>query len=296
MLFVKARDICLVIALLLAPAGVHAKQTGPTSSMLTLELGKDSAETREAYADLDLGFNNGMHLRGMLGKSRQQSPEGALETDSRLVGISSDYDATIVGGFDYEYWGDQDVLETHTRRFKLGANTDNWYFQLSYEDRLSRVYTNDTTIFYRGRFIQLPDTYEVDSTGKGLNVSYYGFYPWSVSVAYIRYTYDRDVSVLETHPRLLQAMFSSSTLGMTSGLEAWRRSADLGYNFDWGVIGISGSQSASEVDGSIADNGAVYMVWDLSPDWSLTLTGGRSATDNSADTVSYGRAAVSHRW
>jgi len=50
------------------------------------------------------------------------------------------------------------------------------------------------------------------------------------------------------------------------------------------------------VDGSLASNVSAYLIWNLRDDWSLTLTGGQSYTDTSSDTVSYGRAALSHRW
>ena len=131
---------------LLGSTSLAAAELAPPTSRLTLEAGVDSAEGSEAYADLDLGLDNGLHLRGLYGGSQTTSDGEELQTTSWLVGISSDYSAPLVGGYDYEYWGDGALLETRTNRFKLGANTDSWYVQLSYELRQTRIGTSCSQI------------------------------------------------------------------------------------------------------------------------------------------------------
>ena len=285
----------LSMAFFVFVASPNAPAAELPASSLTLEAGKDSADSKEAYLDLDLGFNNGLHLRGMTGRSRQQLAGDVVETRSRLLGISSDYAAPFVVGFDYEYLGDTSFLETRTRRFKLGANSDDWYVQIIYEDRRSQVPTDGSLIFFRGKLIRLPDLFEVNSTGKGVDINYYGFYPWSVRIAYIRYDYEGVVSTLENYPQAAKR-FTYLTNDTVTGLESWRRSADLGYNFDWGTLGVAGSQSESVLDKSIASTGSVYLVWDMERDWSTTFTAGKSAVDTAADTTSFGRVALSYRW
>ena len=286
----------LWLSVLLFSANLQAEQTKPTTSRLTFEGGLDSSNSTEAYADLDLGLDNGMHLRGLYGKSWLEYTGDSLQNTSWLVGVSSDYAAPFVGGFDYEYWGNSDLLEIRTSRFKLGTNTDDWYLQLNYESRQSRLATEDgSTQPGGGKQAQLSGAYEVDSQGYGVDVSYYGWYPWALNLAYMRYSYDRDVTVLATNDRLAQR-FSFPTLGMATSLETWRRSVDLSYNFIWGGIGVSGSQSESAVDQSISSTASVYGIWDLHRSWSLTLTGGQYWTDGPSETITYGRAAISHRW
>lgn len=295
---VRTRGWCIVLLLMVTE--LWAQETSPPSSVLTLELGTDSADSREAYLDLDLGFENGLRLRGMAGASRQESGTETYDTRSRLAGISSDYSAAFVAGFDYEYWGDEQLLETRTRRIKFGANTADWYFQLSYEIRTTRFYTNGRITLFNGREIPLPDSAEIDSTGTGLSISNYSFYPWAISLSYIEYSYDsfangRTVSDL-ADSQIAARIFSLSTLGMAIGLEAWRRSGDLSYNFEWGAAGVNGSQSESAVDRSLASNGAVYVMLDMGKQWSLTLTAGQFGADNSSETVTYGRGAIAYRW
>ena len=292
----RVYDYGLFVALLFVVTSLNAQEDGPLSSSVSVELGKDSGDSKEAYLDLDLGFKNGLHLRGMLGRNRQESESEIFETQSRLAGISSDYAAPFVAGFDYEYWGNDTSLETHTRRYKFGANTDNWFLQLLYEDRQTRLYTNGSFTNRFGRVIDLPDTVDLDSEGKGLNISFYGGYPVSVSVSYIEYEYERDVTVLDKHPLLVWIIFPSTTTDMATGLEAWRRSGDIGYNFDWGTMGINGAQSESAVDKSIASTGSIYLIWEIARNWSTTFTGGESGTDSSDETVRFGRVAVTHRW
>lgn len=279
---------------------LSAEQTALPSSMLTLEFGRDSAATEEVLVDLDLGFDNGLHLRGLLGQTWLQSENSTQENQTRLIGISNNYSAPLVGGFDMEYWGDAGALETRTKRFKLGANTDDWYLQLTYEDRVTRFYTEGVLKLPNGKEVSLPDYVEVDSTGTGLSVTNYHFYPWVLSISYIKYTYGsfangRKVNELTNNGNVTR-IFSLPTLGMATGLESWRRSGDLSYNFDWGVLGVSGLQSESEVDGSLASDGAIYVSWNVNAYWSCTLTAGRYGTDVSPETYNYGRLAVSHSW
>ncbi len=286
----------LSMAVCVLLASPNATAADKSMSSISLEAGKDSTDSKEAYVDLDLGFKNGLHLRGMAGGNRPAADADVFETHSRLAGISSDYAAPLVAAFDYEYWGNDQTLETRTRRFKLGVNTNDWYVQLIYEDRQTTINANGGVVFFRGKYYQLPDSYEVDSTGRGINISYYGLYPWSVSASYIEYEYDRDVTSLVNYPKLMQAIFPASSLGMASGLEAWRHSGDLSYNFKWGAIGVNGSQSESVVDKSIASTGSMYLVWDMDRDWSMTFTAGQSGIDTSSDTTTFGRVALTHRW
>ncbi len=296
----RVNSCLLFVALVFVCTSLNAEEDVLPSSSVTLEAGKDSADGNEAYLDLDLGFKNGLHLRGMVGRNKQEFNTEVFETRSRLIGVSSDYGAPFVAGFDFEYWGNAETLETHTKRFKLGANTDNWYVQLIYEDRTTRLYTNGTYTGPFGRVYNLPDYVEIDSSGTGLNISNYSFYPWAVTISYIKYSYNsfannRDVSELAGNQNAT-IFFSLPTLGMATGLESWRRSGDIGYNFDWGTIGVSGSQSESAVDESIASTGSVYLIWEFSRDWSSTFTWGESGTDTTDETVRFGRVAVTHRW
>ena len=283
----------VVSILLLLATDLSAQEKKYLSSMVTLELGRNSVDTEETYVDLDLGFDNGMHVRSMLGQS-QQTVEGQSQvSDSRLIGISSDYRTRFVAGFDFEYWGNKSTLETWTNRLKLGTNTDNWYVQVTYEDRQSRFYTTSTSSFFKNR--QVPTSAEVDSTGTGLSASYYGVFPWALTLSYIGYSYASDPTVLSGQQNL-PALTPSSNVDMPMELESWRRSADLSYSLNWGIVGLSGSQGESVLDKSIASNTAIYLIWNMRNDWSLTLTGGQSDTDNSSETINYSRVAVSHRW
>lgn len=285
-----------VLCLLAVSVSVMAAEAAPAASVFTVEAGRDSVDSRELYADLDLGLDNGLHLRAMYGRSRQEYNQESLLLSSRLLGISSDYAAPFVFGFDYQYGGSPEVLETRTKRFKLGTNTENWYLQLSYELRDTQLYTTDALTRQSGKLLRrLPDSYDVGSTGWGGNVSFYGAYPWVLSLAYMRYQYDRDLAALGSDPRWV-SVFSVPTLGLATGLESWRRSADLSYNLGWGVVGVSGGQYESALDQSITTTGTLYTIWDLNAAWSLSLTVGQSGTDTGTDTITFSQAGLSYRW
>jgi len=217
---------CLSIVLIFFITDVYAHETAGTSSALSLEFGRDSADSEEAYLDLDTGLKNGMHIKWMSGGTRLNTDSDEYETRSRSIGISSDYGAPFVAGFDYDYWGNPQTIETQTRRFKLGVNTDDWYVQLVYEDRNSRLRTKGF-LKLKGIVIDLPDVSDIGSIGRGVDISYYGFFPFSINVSYIEYAYDKNINGFAKYPGLAQALFPPSTLGMTTGFEAWRRFGDI---------------------------------------------------------------------
>ena len=78
----KAGPFLWLSVLLLFSANLQAEQTKPTTSRLTFEGSLDSSNSTEAYADLDLGLDSGMHLRGLYGKSWLESTgnHGASES------------------------------------------------------------------------------------------------------------------------------------------------------------------------------------------------------------------------
>ena len=288
--------LCLCLSgLLLYSTSLSAAELGPTTSRLTLAAGLDSAEGSEASTDLDLGLDSGLHLRGLYGKSWQTSDGDSLQTTSWLVGISSDYTAPLVGGFDYEYWGDAALVETRTSRFKLGTNTENWFLQLSYESRSSQFGSSVSTTNPGGKTVRLSQGDEVDSDGLGLAASYYAWYPWALSLAYMRYSYDQDVTELADNDRFTQ-VFSIPTTGQATSLESWRASVDVSYDLMWGGLGVNVSRSESAIDQSVSDTASAYVIWDVDRRWSLDFTAGQYRTDNPSDTTTFGRAAISHRW
>ena len=290
------RGYGLFIVLSLFMVDLHADEGESTSSSISLELGRDSDDAKEGYLDLDTSLTNDIHIRWMSGGSKLDGESDVFETRSRTIGISSDYGAPFVAGFDYDYWGSPESVETRTRRFKVGANTENWYVQLLYEDRTTRLYTRGVTIVIGVGVITLPDYYDINSIGRGIDISYYGLYRFAFNVSYIEYDYDKDVSALQKYPGYYQKFFFASTLSVATGLESWRRAGDISYSYDWGAVGFSGSQSESAVDESVASTVSIYLIWDFVRNWSSTFTWGESGTDTTDETVRFGRVALTHRW
>lgn len=295
-------QFCLFTVYLFVISELNAAEDATTSSSLNLEVGADSDNGKEAYVSLDSGLTGGVHIKWMSGGTQLDSNSDGFESQSRSIGISSDYAALLVAGFDYDYWGNPDTLETITRRYKLGVNTDDWYVQLVYEDRTSRLYTNGVAVSIGGRVHKLPDYFDIDSIGRGIDISYYGLYPLSFNASYMEYKYNKDVTVLHDHPLfvnnpyLLRPIVSFSALGMATGLETWRRSGDVSYKLDWGAFGIAGSQTESAVDDSLSSRGSVYLIWDLTRNWSSSFTLGESGTDTSSETVHFARVGLTHLW
>ncbi|MDH5443990.1 MAG: hypothetical protein OEY52_00445 [Gammaproteobacteria bacterium] len=287
---------CLTVCLVFSMSSLHADDTEEGSSAITFEIGQDTDDSQEAYLNVDTGLENGVHIKWMSGGTRLPAESDIFETRSRSIGISSPYGKKVVAGFDYDYWGNPDTIETRTRRFKLGTNTEDWYVQLVYEDRVTRLRTNGSFINRRGVVVDLPDTADINSNGRGLDISFYGFFPFSINLSYMEYDYDKDLTAVAKHPDFLLILFPASTLSMTTGLESWRRSGDISYSFEWGTFGISGSQSESVVDESIASTGSLYLILDINKNWSSTFTWGESGTDTSDETVRFARLGITHRW
>ena len=286
---------CLLMVLFIAVRPGYAEDVDKTASSIRLELGADSNEGQEAYLDMDLVMGYNTHILLMSGVSRLKSESDVYETRSRSIGFSSDYDALFVFGFDDDYWGNPETLETNTQRFKIGTNLGNWFLQYVYEDRKSKLRTN-RVVFKQGSLVDIPVVIEFNSTGKGIDVSFYGFYPLTINVSYIEYEYERDLNIISRHPRFAKSTFPSTSLDAATGLESWRRSADISYSLDWGIAGISGSQSESEIDSSLSTTGSLYMIWDISQQWSTGFTVGESRTDDSEDVIRFIRISVSHQW
>lgn len=280
-----------VVLLCLSAQNVFAHEPGDSS--LTFEVGADSESGQEAYLDLDTAMKNGMHIRWMSGGNRLDDESETFETRSRMIGISSDYSAPFVIGFEFDYWGNQDTVETRTRRLKAGFNSADWYLEFNYEARVTRFYLS-------GVLSLIADYAELDSSGAGLNISLFALDPFNISVSYTKYEFEtfargQPITALAGN-RYAELYFSPATLGMATGLESWRNSLDLSYNFARGVVGISGSQSESAVDESLSSTGTVYLLVNINRSWSSTLSWGKSNTDTSDIEVTFFRAAVTHRW
>ena len=270
---------CLIVFSHLMSSSLHAEN----NSYLSLETSSDNASGNDVYLTSGIDFIGASQLLLSYGKSDSNS----VTTDSYSIGITSDPMAKFSSGLSYLYWQQENAMDISTFQLTLNSNTDDWSFSVSPELRIITIYP-----------LTAPAV-DFNSTGIGFSAAYYGAFPLFVSAGFKFYSYDRNVSVLNTnqYPMFTMRHFSSATLDQASGLEDNRFTFDTGYNFSRFTLGYYHDRSTSAVDDSTYTSNSVYGRLKLTDNWQLGLETGRSKNSlPPADSISFSRASITYNW
>ncbi|VAX01257.1 hypothetical protein MNBD_GAMMA19-2213 [hydrothermal vent metagenome] len=268
-----------------------AAQAGSLPSTLSFEGGGDAQGSRDQYLDLDYAFVGDSRLLASVAHNRSDSQNNPITTRSVLLGFRTDPLEPLSVGMDLETWGKKGSLETDTLRMVMDVSLQHWQFSLRPQWR-TLTFSPDC-VGIRRRFCQ-SDT-EVKSTGMALDVSYYTDGPWSFSLGFARYQYDRRVEVLALDPRL-EFVFSAATLNLSTGLEDRRSSITVFYFSHDALWSFSWLKSTSRVTGEASFVQTLRFSTDLSEQWRLRLRVGRQTLENGRDPVSFASAGLAYSW
>ena len=253
------------------------------NSYITFESATDNASGKNHYLGAGIDFIGASQLMLSYGSSDNDT----VKTNNYSIGINSNPLANFNSSFSYLFWQQKNEMDISTFQLSFNNNTDDWGFSFSPELRMITLYP-----------LSAPAV-DTNSTGIGLNATYYGSFPLFISAGFKFYTYDRNLSGLNPNQYPLFGMrhFSSATLDQATGLEDNRFTFDLGYSFTRLTIGYYRERSTSAVDDSTYTSNSIYGKLNLTDNWQLGVETGRSKSSlNSADTISFSSASITYNW
>lgn len=254
-----------------------------SQSYISLQATNDNADGKDFYIGSSVDFIKSSKLKLSIGKS--DTPEA--DTRNYSIGISTDPLADFSLGLTYLYWEQKNEIKIHTTQLDLNKNTRDWAFGLIPQLATITIYPLSAPAF------------DTNRTGLGLSAAYYGAKPLFVSAAMYTYSYDRRVSTLNVNqnPWFTMRNFSMNTLDQTAGLEDYRFSFDIGYNFSGFTLGLYHERSQSAVDDSTTTSNSIYGDFNLSDDWLLGMELGRTENSLTADeTITFTSFSITYYW
>jgi len=251
---------------------------------LYLELATDNVKSDRAYMEFTAQL---LAHSFSLGAGTSSLSEDSAELDPNVYNFSYNYevDKSWDIGTRYERWGASERIWTDTFSLKLGFNYENWRFQVSPEYRDIELYSQER----QGRRLSR----SFNSTALALDVSYYGFDPFEITVRGKAYDYS-------INPKIFDRPFVGRTLTLQAlsysrGLTDYYASAELAYNFLQQRIGFEQTRIESAVDGAHSDISTVRLDYFSQSSWILSLEAGYSDV-SSGDSLVYGLAGVTYNW
>ena len=241
-------------------------------SSLWLEYNIGLENSKNYYAELDLAIVADHHLLLGGGKSDVLTLTDRVDLYTLTLGYNSPYGAPFEYGLIYDFWGNTDELWTNTLSVPLRWNTQNW--SLSLRPQFMRIF-----LYTQRRFNRTRRLHSSDSRALSGEVTYYGFERWELGVSASAYSYEADLSKLDSP--IAPFLFSDITLVLSYGFPSSRLAASLAYNFDNWRLGIRQEQTISAVDDSRLDITSLSSNFYLSNDFSLLLEAGYIGIENS---------------
>ena len=259
-------------------------------SVVSIEVSGDDQEHRDAYLDMDVGLHNESRLLLSTGINDSINADEVV-TRQALIGLRTDPLRKFSGGFDLEYWGEDDTFTIDTLRLVLDVNTEHWAFSLKPQWR-TLVFFTDCLEFI---FPKCRPEVIVKSFGYLLNMGYYTNGPWSFSLAYAKHDYNREVESLDDYP-VFELLFSASTMELASGLEDYRAQFSVAYSWDEQTVGLNRFKSVAKVDGVESLVTTLRYSTALDSRWRLRLRGGVQSFSGGQGSMSFGSAGLSYSW
>lgn len=269
--------------------GLVQAQDMTAPSYLGVEWGTDEDGGSSLSADTDLTLPGNARLMLAASETRTPGDISDVTTRSWLVGFGSDPLAVFSAAVEVEHWGDEGAFVSDTWRLNLGLNGEYWSFHL-------RPQQSTHTLYVESSCTVCPSRVEVNGTAVAVDAAYYSDGPWSFNMGYMKHDYDRDVSVLAQHPRLMQLMFSPATLNLANGFQDYQVSLGLSYAESWGVLGYDWLKSVSKVDGAVTTMNSVSYSTSLSEQWRLRLHAGRQQNEDTGSSLVFGGAGLTYNW
>ncbi len=231
-----------------------------------LSYSSDSNSTQSSL--LNVSFNataqTQLYLGG--GESVIKDDSGEITVTSYNIGLSSIVDEQIDYDIGYSYWGNNNEISTETVHLSLSLYTQDWKFTIRPELQQIVLFTKNLRR-------------QVDIQGNGFysSIEYFGFDTISFFYARSNYSYNRNLTLLNT--RLADLFFSNTALLLSGSFIEKRDQAEVAFNLSGNNvlpkrIAVSYSQSLIAIDKSHSKTLAVSLRFNLSRNIELELEGG----------------------
>ena len=277
----KVFFITLLPAAIFAYIPLHAE---PAEYSLYLELATDDAGSDRAYTEFSVRSN--AHSFS-IGAGTISLSEDSVELDPNIYTVSYIYQLNTVWdiGTYYERWGASERIWTNTFILDFGINYGDWRFLISPEYRDIELYSQPR----RGR----RESRSFHSTAIALDVHYYGFDPFEITVSGKTYDYSINPEIFDNP--LAGRELSLQALSYSRGLTDYYTSVELAYNFLKQRIGFEQTRIESAVDEAHSDISTVRLDYFSQSSWILSLEAGYSDVSSGGNLV-YGLAGVTYNW
>ncbi len=273
--------LLLLFPLLAARPGLAADEEfllafpPPPDHRFWMEFNSGLENSRSVYGELDLLFGDEQHLLLGAGQSDLEDVDRRVNLYSYTLGFNSAYGAPFEIGGLYEFWGNTDVLWTHSFSLPLRWSTRDWSFDLRPGYTAISLYLQPP----------LRPRRQIDTSSEFLEgrIIYCGLPRWRLSLGGSRYAYAQDLSRLQ-QPRA-RSLFSDVTLVLGYGFPRSRMTVEATRHFSRWQLGAAFERTIAEVDGSRVDIASLKGAFDLNVQFSLHTRIGR--IESSAPSYNY---------
>lgn len=252
-------------------------------SIVTLSATADSEDGSEYYLDANIAVAHQRRLILSLGQLFIKSSETAqsIEPVTALVGLETDFDATIPLGLEYQYWDDQENINVKTLRGTLGYQFDK--VDVTFKPQIREF----NFIGERVRRESSSEGYTLHLGGQALdNVYLYGEYG--------KHYYAQ--SLLNLAQVLLLFDYARLKLVNSVGFSDYIYTLGGSWYFNWGSVSGFWVDSVSALDRTNTYNYGGTAEFDVAQTVSLGMTLGTQSTERDDPDFFYGTLTVSYYW
>ncbi|VAW94099.1 hypothetical protein MNBD_GAMMA23-2168 [hydrothermal vent metagenome] len=276
----QAVRVTIFYLLFLSPLAIRAGEIG-------LSYSSDSNSTQSSSLDISVDATEQTQLYLGAGESVIKDDSGEITVASYNIGLSVLADEQLDYGVGYSYWGNSNEISTETVHLSLSLYTEDWKFTMRPELQQIVLYTKSARR-------------QVDINGSGFysSVEYFGFDKVEFFYAHSNYTYNKNLTLLNT--RLADLFFSNTSLLLGGSFIEKRDQAEVAFNLDGNNglpnrIAVSYSQSLIAIDKSHSKTVALNLRFDLSKNIELELEGGEVRPEFSSK-LNYGVVSLRYKY
>jgi hypothetical protein len=302
----SAAGIAAVLWAVLAAGAWAAEDTGLFAATrppgtLWVDVGADTTNVLDARIELDVPAGERTLLRLGTGGTYIPTPSANVDAGYILFGAQVDAAPGVSAGASYEFWGQQDIVTTHTVAGSFTWRGD--AVSLSVLPQARRI------VLYR----QLVRTgvASAETTGRGLDLlgTLYGPGGWEWTAGATAWNYEGSADTLRVRAldtraldvrvvdvRVAIARVTTQVLpGPAAGFVERRLSGEAAYRFGAARVGAEGSVTRYVADDRPTYGAALRVYLPAGRRRALELRGGR-LFGGDLGPVTYGRVAVGYSW
>ncbi len=259
----------------------------PVSSITIDTSHADNGDTTRAFS-ADFARDGGEHIL----LNAQTTTTAVLRDDISIndwqLGFSNDVLSDYTFAMSYAQSNAADSLSIHTLQLQFGINLAAHWLTLAPQTRSIRMYL-------QGGLPGAPDFVDLDSHGYAASWNYFAVSDWRFSLRYQANNYSRNVSALDSVPRLIY-LFTPSALSLASSFTEREWSADSSFNATPGVFALNWQQARSAIDQGITTTVRVQFVRQLDAAFEASLQAGNTATSSAGQRYDFYGIGLTYYW